>query len=399
MPRRSATYSTARRRERACLVGVQVRGEKQWQLTESMRELEALVLTADAEPVAAVTQTLNRPSRTYLGSGKLDELGEVIANEHIDVAIFDDELQPAQQRVLENLLKIKVIDRTALILDIFAQRARSREGRLQVELAQVEYLLPRLAGQWSHLERLGGGIGTRGPGESQIETDRRLMRKRASDLRSALEDVKSRRGAQRARRVRTDASLVAVVGYTNAGKSAIFNALTGADVRSHDRLFETLDPTTRTLHLRSGQPATISDTVGFINKLPTVLVEAFNATLEEAVVSDLLLHVVDASNPKAAERAEVVETLLANLGLIDIPRITVLNKIDLVSDSPIEPSDAGTVVTSATRGWGIEQLRQACDDAVAPRHDAAIQRMKLISAGSRSESRRSQQRRTRGYEV
>ena len=399
MPRRSATYSTARRRERACLIGVQVRGEKQWQLTESMRELEALVLTADAEPAAAVTQTLNRPSRTYLGSGKLDELGEVIANEHIDVAIFDDELQPAQQRVLENLLKIKVIDRTALILDIFAQRARSREGRLQVELAQVEYLLPRLAGQWSHLERLGGGIGTRGPGESQIETDRRLMRKRASDLRSALEDVKSRRGAQRARRVRTDASLVAVVGYTNAGKSAIFNALTGADVRSHDRLFETLDPTTRTLHLRSGQPATISDTVGFINKLPTVLVEAFNATLEEAVVSDLLLHVVDASNPKAAERAEVVESLLANLGLIDIPRITVLNKIDLVSDAPIEPSDAGTVVTSATRGWGIEQLRQACDDAVAPRHDAAMSRMKLVAGGSRSERRRTQQRRTRGYGV
>ena len=399
MPRRSATYSTARRRERACLVGVQVRGDKQWQLTESMRELEALVLTADAEPVAAVTQTLNRPSRTYLGSGKLDELGEVIANERIDVAIFDDELQPAQQRVLENLLKIKVIDRTALILDIFAQRARSREGRLQVELAQVEYLLPRLAGQWSHLERLGGGIGTRGPGESQIETDRRLMRKRASDLRSALEDVKSRRGAQRARRVRTDASLVAVVGYTNAGKSAIFNALTGANVRSHDRLFETLDPTTRTLHLRSGQPATISDTVGFINKLPTVLVEAFNATLEEAVVSDLLLHVVDASNPKAAERAAVVETLLANLGLIDIPRITVLNKIDLVSDSAIDATDAGTVVTSATRGWGIEQLRQACDEAVAPRHDAAMSRMKLVAGGSRSERRRSQQRRTRGYGV
>ena len=364
-----------------------------------MRELEALVLTADAEPAAAVTQTLNRPSRTYLGSGKLDELGEVIANEHIDVAIFDDELQPAQQRVLENLLKIKVIDRTALILDIFAQRARSREGRLQVELAQVEYWLPRLAGQWSHLERLGGGIGTRGPGESQIETDRRLMRKRASDLRSALEDVKSRRGAQRARRVRTDASLVAVVGYTNAGKSAIFNALTGANVRSHDRLFETLDPTTRTLHLRSGQPATISDTVGFINKLPTVLVEAFNATLEEAVVSDLLLHVVDASNPKAAERAEVVESLLANLGLIDIPRITVLNKIDLVSDSPIDATDAGTVVTSATRGWGIEQLRQACDEAVAPRHDAAMSRMKLVAGGSRSESRRTQQRRTHGYGV
>ena len=327
-----------------------------------MRELDSLARTADAEPVAAVTQSLNRPSRTYLGSGKLQELRETIVNEAIDVAIFDDELQPAQQVALENTLKIKVIDRTALILDIFAQRARSREGRLQVELAQVEYLLPRLAGQWSHLERLGGGIGTRGPGESQIETDRRLMRRRARDLRNALEDVKARRGAQRARRVRTDASLVALVGYTNAGKSALFNALTSAKVRSHNRLFETLDTTTRTLYLESGRPATISDTVGFINKLPTVLVQAFNATLEEVVLADLIIHVVDASDHRATEHAEVVVDLLAELELDDIPRITVLNKIDLMFAAPPEDAaTAGGVMTSSTRGWGIQTLRDTCD--------------------------------------
>lgn len=327
-----------------------------------MRELDSLARTADAEPVATVTQSLNRPSRTYLGKGKLQELRELIIHQGIDVAIFDDELQPAQQVALENILKVKVIDRTALILDIFAQRARSREGSLQVELAQVEYLLPRLAGQWSHLERLGGGIGTRGPGESQIETDRRLMRRRARDLRIALENVKARRGAQRVRRVRTDASLVALVGYTNAGKSALFNALTSAKVRSHNRLFETLDTTTRTLYLKSGHPATISDTVGFINKLPTVLVQAFNATLEEVILADLIVHVVDASDHRAAEHADVVVDLLADLELDSIPRLTVLNKIDMMFDEP--PSDAATaggVMTSSTRGWGIETLRDACD--------------------------------------
>ena len=362
MPRRNETYSTARHKERACLVGARVRNAATWPLADSMRELDSLARTADAEPVAAVTQSLNRPSRTYLGSGKLQELRDTIVNQAIDVAIFDDELQPAQQVALENTLKVKVIDRTALILDIFAQRARSREGRLQVELAQVEYLLPRLAGQWSHLERLGGGIGTRGPGESQIETDRRLMRRRARDLRGALEDVKARRGAQRARRVRTDASLVALVGYTNAGKSALFNALTSAKVRSHNRLFETLDTTTRTLYLESGRPATISDTVGFINKLPTVLVQAFNATLEEVIVADLIIHVVDASDHGATEHAEVVVDLLAELELDDIPRLTVLNKIDLMFDAPPEdPTASGGVMTSSTRGWGVPTLRNTCD--------------------------------------
>ena len=342
-----------------------MRGQQSWPLDESMSELDSLARTANAETVSTVTQNLSRPSRTYLGAGKLDELRNVVAQEGIDVTIFDDELRPAQQFALEEFLKVKVIDRTALILDIFAQRASSREGRLQVELAQVEYLLPRLAGQWSHLERLGGGIGTRGPGESQIETDRRLMRRRARALRAELEAVKQRRGAQRARRVKTDASLIAIVGYTNAGKSAIFNALVGAGVRSDDRLFETLDTTTRRLYLDSGRSATVSDTVGFINKLPTVLVEAFNATLEEVVLADLLLHVVDASDPTAAERAQVVVDLLAELELDSIPRLTVMNKIDVVSDEPIDSHQEDVVMTSATHGWGIDSLRQACDNALA----------------------------------
>ena len=363
-----------------------MRGEPSWPLDESMSELDSLARTANAETVSTVTQNLSRPSRTYLGAGKLDELRNVVAQEGIDVTIFDDELRPAQQFALEEFLKVKVIDRTALILDIFAQRASSREGRLQVELAQVEYLLPRLAGQWSHLERLGGGIGTRGPGESQIETDRRLMRRRARDLRAELEAVKQRRGAQRARRVKTDASLIAIVGYTNAGKSAIFNVLVGAGVRSDDRLFETLDTTTRRLYLDSGRSATVSDTVGFINKLPTVLVEAFNATLEEVVLADLLLHVVDASDPTAAERAQVVVDLLAELELDTIPRLTVMNKIDVVSDEPIDSHQEDVVMTSATHGWGIDSLRQACDNALAVASGEQTDSESVLEASARPSS-------------
>ena len=360
-----------------------MRGQQSWPLDESMSELDSLARTANAETVSTVTQNLSRPSRTYLGAGKLDELRNVVAQEGIDVTIFDDELRPAQQFALEEFLKVKVIDRTALILDIFAQRASSREGRLQVELAQVEYLLPRLAGQWSHLERLGGGIGTRGPGESQIETDRRLMRRRARDLRAELEEVKQRRGAQRARRVKTDASLIAIVGYTNAGKSAIFNALVGAGVRSDDRLFETLDTTTRRLYLDSGRSATVSDTVGFINKLPTVLVEAFNATLEEVVLADLLLHVVDASDPTAAERAQVVVDLLAELELDSIPRLTVMNKIDVLSNEPIDSHQEDVVMTSATHGWGIDSLRHACDNALAVASGEQTDSESVLGAGAR----------------
>ncbi len=354
--------------ERACLVGVRVRRrENSWKLEDSVAELDALARAAGANPVATITQTLNAPSPTYVGTGKLEEIEDIVGALHCDTVICDDELTPAQQRVLEDRLKVKVIDRTALILDIFARRARTREGKLQVELAQVEYLMPRLAGQWSHLERLGGGVGTRGPGESQIETDRRLMRLKARDLRRAISNVRDQRGAQRRRRVRGDVRTVSLVGYTNTGKSALFNTLTGSDIRSIDRPFETLDTTTRRLYLPSGTSATLSDTVGFINKLPPILIDAFNATLEEAMFADLLIHVTDISNPLAAEAAEVVDGVLNDLGLGDTPRLLVLNKLDLVTKQPPaddEISDDGTVMTSATKRWGIEELRLAIDAAL-----------------------------------
>ncbi len=361
-------YNTAARRERACLVGARVRRDRNgWSLDDSVSELGALAQAAGANPVATVTQNLNAPSPTYVGSGKLEELEDTVKELHVETVIFDDELTPAQQRVLEDRLQVKVIDRTALILDIFAGRARTREGKLQVELAQVEYLMPRLAGQWSHLERLGGGIGTRGPGESQIETDRRLMRLKARDLRRAISNVRDQRGSQRRRRLRGDVRTVSLVGYTNAGKSALFNTLTGSDIRSVDRPFETLDTTTRRLYLPSGMQATLSDTVGFINKLPPILIDAFNATLEEAMFADLLVHVTDISNPLAAESAEVVDGVLEDLGLGDTPRVLVLNKLDLVMDAP--PSreeiwDDGSVMTSAVKRWGIEELRLAIEAAL-----------------------------------
>ncbi len=349
-------------------MGAQVRRRRNgWSLEDSIAELDALARAAGANPVATVTQKLNVPSPTYVGSGKLEEIEEAVDEMRVETVICDDELTPAQQRVLEDRLKIKVIDRTALILDIFAGRARTREGKLQVELAQVEYLMPRLAGQWSHLERLGGGIGTRGPGESQIETDRRLMRARARDLRRAISSVRDQRGAQRRRRTRGELRTVSLVGYTNAGKSALFNTLTGSDIRSIDRPFETLDTTTRRLFLPSGISATLSDTVGFINKLPPILIDAFHATLEEAMFADLLVHVTDISNPLAAEAAEVVDGVLEELGLGDTPRVLVLNKLDLVSDGPPideDETDNGAVMTSAVKRWGIESLRIAIDEAL-----------------------------------
>ncbi len=369
---RNGTHSTGPFRERVCLVGAQVRSDRGvWSLEDSVDELAELSRAAGANPVAQVTQYLQKPSPTYLGSGKIDELKQAIHLHEIDTAIFDDELAPSQQRALEDQLKVKVIDRTALILDVFAQRARTREGQLQIELAQTEYLLPRLAGQWSHLERLGGGVGTRGPGETQIETDRRLVRSRLSRVKKEIEKVRSQRGQQRRRRTR-DAFTVSIVGYTNAGKSALFNRLTTGDVRSRDRLFETLDTTTRQLYLHSGTKAALSDTVGFIHKLPPVLVAAFRATLEEAHEADLLLHVVDVSSHYASEQAQVVEDVLEEMGLAETPRILVLNKWDLVASSPdtdgpdsvsqaLLPQDEAAVLTSATEGWGLEQLRQEID--------------------------------------
>ena len=276
------------------------------------------------------------------------------------VVICDDELSPAQQRTLEDRLKCKIIDRTALILDIFAQRARTREGTVQVALAQHEYLLPRLAGQWSHLERMEGAIGSRGPGETQLETDRRLIRNQIKRLKKELEQVRTHRRQQRRRRDRAGIPLVALVGYTNAGKSTLMNALTNAEVRARNRLFETLDPTTRRCRLDERHTVLLSDTVGFIQKLPTQLVAAFRATLEELQEADLLLHIVDATHPDAAQQAAAVHQTLADLGVDTRPTIVVLNKIDLLEEGEIPQVDG--IPVSAETGQNLEGLRAAIVD-------------------------------------
>jgi len=285
--------------------------------------------------------------------------------------VFDDELSPLQQRNLEQILKVKVIDRSALILDIFARRAQTREGQLQVELAQHQYLLPRLAGQWSHLERLGGGIGTRGPGESQLETDRRLINRKVHHLKKQLEMVKKHRTLYRQHRRRQGIPIVALVGYTNAGKSTLLNTLTQADVFVEDKLFATLDPTTRSLVLPNKDKVLFTDTVGFIQKLPPSIVTAFRATLEELTEASILLHVVDLTSPNAAEQCQAVEDILGDLGLADRPVITALNKIDLLlnrekawdersaidhlsGQGPI--ASKNTVLVSAVKKWGLTRL-------------------------------------------
>ncbi len=346
-----------------------------WGLDDSLDELAELAAAGGADVVGRLTQVLSRPSPTYLGSGKIDELELAVREDEVDTVIFDDELDPGQQRTLEEKLGVKVIDRTALILDVFAQRARTREGHLQVEAAQAQYLLPRLAGQWSHLERLGGGIGTRGPGESQIETDRRLVRRRLAQLKKEIERVRASRSQQRQERALGATKVVSMVGYTNAGKSALFNRLTQATVLSRDQLFSTLDTTTRKLFLPSGRQATLTDTVGFVHKLPPILVEAFKATLEELQEASLLLHVVDISNRHAAEQAQVVDEVLSGMGLGDTPRVLVLNKVDVIApsaDAISSEMSAGfgwagrpAVFTSALNGWGLDRLRGIIDEDLA----------------------------------
>jgi GTP-binding protein HflX len=279
--------------------------------------------------------------------------------------IFDDELSPSQQRNLEKALDVKVLDRTALILDIFAQHARTREGRLQVELAQLEYILPRLRGQWSHLERLGAGIGTRGPGETQLETDRRLIRERISRLKRQIEDVRQQRALHRRQRARQGIPVVSLVGYTNAGKSTLMRALSGADVLVQDQLFATLDPTTRRIRLPSGGPALMTDTVGFIQKLPTQLVAAFRATLEELEEATLLLHVVDITHPDAQNQAETVEATLCDLGLAERPTLLVLNKIDQMTNEGFPAWAADGIPVSAAKKIGLDVLLASIETALA----------------------------------
>ena len=317
-----------------------------------------------------IIQRLPAPSKThYLGKGKLEELLALRSSVNYDVVVFDDELSPLQQRNLEDALQVKVIDRVALILDIFARRARTHEGQLQVELAQHQYLLPRLAGQWSHLERLGGGIGTRGPGESQLETDRRLIRQKIHHLKAKIEEVRKHRALYRQKRKKTGIPIVALVGYTSAGKSTLLNALCQADIFTEDKLFATLDPTTRRLTLPDKSVALVTDTVGFIRKLPPTIVTAFRATLEELTEANLLLHVVDLASPNASEQCQTVEDILADLNLVDKPRITALNKIDLllsgdknwdeetaISYLADQSMGENTVLTSATKKWGLAEL-------------------------------------------
>jgi len=354
-----------------------------WSAEDSLRELAMLAETTGLEVVGQIYQRLDQPyPKFFIGPGKVKEVAALREQLGAGLVIFDDELSPAQTRNLEAELQVGVLDRTALILDIFAQHAQTHEGRLQVELAQYQYLLPRLRRQWTHLERqagtsggtsAGGVVGLRGPGETQLEIDRRLIDRRIAWLKDQLADVHRHRELYRKRRRQSGIPVVALVGYTNAGKSTLLNALAGADVYTANQLFATLDPTTRQITLPGGQEILLTDTVGFIQKLPTQLVAAFRATLEEINEADLLLHVVDLTHPNAQEHAQTVEATLRELGVADRPMLTVLNKVDvmeglqaadvasLVSDMGL-PSDF--VAVSALKGWGLDALRARIETAL-----------------------------------
>ena len=354
---------TEETRERAVLVGLSAHSlpAEDNASEASLEELAALVETAGGTCVGTVLQVRPTPeARTFIGEGKVEEVRDLVQAQEAQLVVFDNELSPSQQRVLTEDIGVQVIDRAGLILDIFAQRARTREGRLQVELAQYRYLLPRLTGMWGHLVRqtASGGkspIGTRGPGETQLETDRRHIRRKIAKLAEDLEEVRRIRAVQRDRREKNEVPVVAIVGYTNAGKSTLLNALTGAGIPARNRLFDTLDTTTRTLTVSDTCTVLISDTVGFIRKLPHHLVEAFKATLEELTYADLILHVIDASNPEWREQADVVERLIRQLGAEGTPRIDVFNKSDVyVGD--IRPHGKDIVSLSAKTGEGLDEL-------------------------------------------
>lgn len=374
-------------RERAVLIGVELTGGARRRSRsmpgssvssgeESLEELATLARSAGASVVYQGIQRRERiDASTLIGSGKVDEIKAETASNDAELVIFDYDLTPTQQRNLERALDVKVIDRTQLILDIFARRARTREGQLQVELAQLNYMLPRLTGRGIEMSRLGGGIGTRGPGETQLETDRRKIQRRIKTIRQDLDHVRAGRSVQRRQRQAVPLATVALVGYTNAGKSTLFNRLTGAGVVADARMFATLDPTVRHVTLPSNRRALLSDTVGFIRNLPTTLVQAFRATLEEVIEAELLLHVVDVSGPHAAEDTAHVFRVLAEIGAVDTPQILVLNKIDLVPDQNVDidttahrllqevdhSHPAKAVAVSAKQGAGVETLLGAVD--------------------------------------
>ena len=381
-------YSTAAPRERAFLVGAELTGGRSpWKAEDSLQELMLLADTAGLEVVGSAYQRLKQPfSKHFIGPGKVEEIAALREELKYDLVIFDDELTPGQTRNLEDALKVQVLDRTGLILDIFATHARTHEGRIQVELAQYKYLLPRLRRQWLHLERQAGGggasaggvVGLRGPGETQLELDRRMIGHRIALLERQIAEVHRHREQYRERRRKSGIPIVALVGYTNAGKSTLLNALSGANVRAEDRLFATLDPTTRQVELPGGQQVLLTDTVGFIQKLPHDLVAAFRATLEEIREADLLLHVLDITHPNAAQQTDTVLETLAELGAGERPILTVLNKVDLMEG--VDESEVGRmasalglpedyVAVSAERGWGLEALLQRIEDTVGRRMD------------------------------
>jgi GTP-binding protein HflX len=400
------------RPERAILVGVELHRETlrgrnvaartaaaragaTLSMADSLAELEQLARTAGAEIVGVITQKLDTPDpATFAGKGKVEEIKDLRQESQADLIVFDDELTPSQQRNLENALQVKIVDRTALILDIFAQRARTREGMLQVELAQLEYLLPRLSQLWVQFSRLGGAgaggrgagggggrIATRGPGETQLEVDRRAIRNKIADLKEKIEKIGENRQLYRSRRKREAVPVAALVGYTNAGKSTLLRALSGADVLIEDKLFATLDPTTRRIDLPGGQAVLVTDTVGFIQRLPTALVAAFKATLEEIHDADVLIHVVDVTHPNRREQIQAVAQTLDDLKVAEKPAITALNKVDLLSDEEragLRLEDVPNAVPiAAAQGLGLDRLLEKIQEVLTQEEDRVPLRVRI----------------------
>jgi GTP-binding protein HflX len=359
--------------ERAMLVGLERGGHQRWEVKDSLEELGELARSAGAEVVESVSQKLPQPTPNFfIGKGKAEEIAQVCTSKDVQTVIFDDDLSPAQARNLERVFNCKVLDRTELILDIFAQRAQTREGKLQIELAQLQYLLPRLTRLWTHLSRQSGGIGMRGPGETQLEVDRRRVQEKIARLTREIAEVQKNRRIQRAGRRRHQWPIAAIIGYTNAGKSTLLNALTGSNVVAEDKLFATLDPTTRRFTLPNNQNVLLTDTVGFLRKLPHHLVESFKATLEEVVEADLLIHVVDASHPKVDDQIAAVELVLHELHAWGKPTVTALNKVDALAEANglverLQRQIPNSIPISARKKTGFDQLLQEIEMALANR--------------------------------